>query len=174
MLASLGALFWFWFLLWFWQNHVVSLWKRAKLACDVTNYIAVARNLFITYFSSALLLSVLLSNTANIITAFQTKFNIRSHFSECHESHEWIECWLLIIWYWVFSADSTHTEPCAHRLSDLGNTLSLSSLPQHFSTTQVGKGGFAVSFYVLLFRPCEHQCPGLGRQVQLSDAARYR
>ena len=33
------------------------------------------------------------------------------------------------------SLDSTHTEPCAHRLSDLGNTLSLSSLPQHFSTT---------------------------------------
>ena len=34
------------------------------------------------------------------------------------------------------SLDSTHTEPCAHRLSFLGNTLSLSSLPQHFSTTK--------------------------------------
>jgi len=33
------------------------------------------------------------------------------------------------------SLDSTHTEPCAHRLSFLGNRLSLSSLPQHFSTT---------------------------------------
>ena len=30
--------------------------------------------------------------------------------------------------------------------------LSLSSLPQHFSTTQMGKGGFAVSFYVLLLK----------------------
>ena len=29
--------------------------------------------------------------------------------------------------------------------------LSLSSLPQHFSTTRVGKGGFAVSFYVRLW-----------------------
>ena len=34
------------------------------------------------------------------------------------------------------SLDSTHTEPCAHRLSFLGNRLSLSSLPQHFSTTR--------------------------------------
>jgi hypothetical protein len=48
------------------------------------------------------------------------------------------------------SLDSIHTEPCTHRLSFLGNTLSLSSLPQHFSTTYSGKGGFAVSFYVRL------------------------
>ena len=50
------------------------------------------------------------------------------------------------------SLDSTHTEPYTHRLSFLGNTLSLSSLPQHFSTTYSGKGGFAVSFYVLLMK----------------------
>ncbi len=34
----------------------------------------------------------------------------------------------------------------------LGNRFSLSSLPQHFSTTRMGKGGFAVSFYVLLLK----------------------
>jgi hypothetical protein len=47
------------------------------------------------------------------------------------------------------SLDSTHTEPYADKAQLLGNTLSLSSLPQHFSTTNLGKGGFAVSFYVL-------------------------
>jgi hypothetical protein len=36
------------------------------------------------------------------------------------------------------------------RLS-VDGTLLVSSLPQHFSTTQMGKGGFAVSFYVLLW-----------------------
>jgi hypothetical protein len=32
----------------------------------------------------------------------------------------------------------------------MGYGLSMSSLPQHFSTTISGKGGFAISFYVLL------------------------
>jgi len=48
------------------------------------------------------------------------------------------------------SIDSTHTEPFDDRLSFSGNVLSMSSLPQHLSTTMNGKGGFAVSFYVLL------------------------
>jgi hypothetical protein len=48
-----------------------------------------------------------------------------------------------------YSIDSTHTEPCK-QAQFLGDGLSMSSLPQHFSTTKFGKGGFAVSFYVLL------------------------
>ena len=48
------------------------------------------------------------------------------------------------------SIDLTHTEPYVYEAQFSGNVLSMSSLPQHFSTTRVGKGGFAVSFYVRL------------------------
>jgi hypothetical protein len=48
------------------------------------------------------------------------------------------------------SIDLTHTEPYAYKAQFWGNALSMSSLPQHLSTTRVGKGGFAVSFYVQL------------------------
>ena len=39
----------------------------------------------------------------------------------------------------------------------------------------MAKGGRSqqVSATAQNFRPCEHQCPGLGRQVQLSDAALF-
>ena len=43
-------------------------------------------------------------------------------------------------------------------------TLLVSSLPQHFSTTIAGKGGFAVSFYVRLVK----------RNIYDSRSASYR
>ena len=50
------------------------------------------------------------------------------------------------------SLDSTHTEPYANRLRSWGNRSFDEFVTTALQHNQIGKGGFAVSFYVLLLK----------------------
>jgi hypothetical protein len=52
----------------------------------------------------------------------------------------------------TLSIDSTHTEPYADRLSFWGNRSFDEFVTTALQHNQIGKGGFAVSFYVLLLK----------------------